>query len=588
MARKRTNFRVTFGIAAALLLAITVFLTLVLGNLSGARLDLTDDQLYTMSPTSAKILGGLKVPVQVKLYITPLAKMPTELKTLERDIANKLRDYQRASDGMLQFEVFDPQNNEELQNQLAQKGLRPFQVQSVERDEIGVKLIWSAMTIAYKDKPEEVIPQVLPQSLTTLEYELVSRVYRLTTDKQARVAVFAPRQQIDQQTMMMYLQAGMQPPEPRDVYQGVKQLLGEEHYQVQDVQLGQDSRIQDDASVLLVLNPADLNPRQAFEINRALSNGMNVILALQAHDYNYAPGARGGFTISANARRSGLDEMLKAFGLGVVQDHFFDNSLQVLSVPRTQTVGGLRFQTNEPVRAPMQILVPQPQMDAKTSLTNRIGSLLYLWGTPVTLNTADLARLKLQATPLFTSSDKSWTEKFTEGVVPGSYLNATNRQFEGRQPLAVLVSGTFPDAFAGRPVPPWPADAGAAGAAGATSDIVAPLTGKPAQLILVGDAKMFDDTVVQAADNSTFLLNAVDALAHGADLISIRSKAQTQRAIRPAGDSEKVGWRLFVVGLVPVALAVFGISRAATRRRDASRYRETMDRRVGTAGEGTP
>ena len=582
MARKRTNFRVTFGVAAALLLAIAVFLTLVLGSLPGARIDLTDDQLYTMSPASVKILGALKVPVQVKLYITPLAKMPTEYKTLERDIANKLRDYQRAGNGMLQFEVYDPQNNEELQNQLMQKGIRPFQVQSVERDEIGVKLIWSAMTIAYKDKPEEIIPQVLPQSLASLEYELVSRVYRLTTEQRARVAVFAPRQQVDQQTMMMYMQAGMQPPEPRDVYQGVKQLLGEEHYEVQDVQLGKDARIQDDASVLLVLNPTDLSPRQAFEINRALSNGINVILALQAHEYGYSPGARGGFTISANARRSGLDEMLAAFGLGVVQDHFFDSSLQVLSVPRTETVKGMRFQTNEPVSAPMQILVPQPQMNADASLANRIGSLLYLWGTPVRLKAADLARLKLTAVPLFTSSDKCWSEKFTEGVVPGSHFNAKNRQFEGPQPLAVLVSGTFPDAFAGRPVPRWPEDADAPAA---TGDIVAPLQGKPAQLIVIGDAKMFDDSVIQAADNATFLLNAVDALAHGADLISIRSKALTQRAIKPVGDSQKVIWRLFVVGLVPVALAIFGISRAAARRREASRYREALDRRAATAEE---
>jgi hypothetical protein len=37
MTRKRTNFRVTFGVAATLLLAITVFLTLVLGNLPGSR-----------------------------------------------------------------------------------------------------------------------------------------------------------------------------------------------------------------------------------------------------------------------------------------------------------------------------------------------------------------------------------------------------------------------------------------------------------------------------------------------------------------------------------------------------------------------
>ena len=40
-----------------------------------------------------------------------------------------------------------------MQQELAEKGIQPFQVQSVDKDEIGVKLIWSALTIAYKDYP---------------------------------------------------------------------------------------------------------------------------------------------------------------------------------------------------------------------------------------------------------------------------------------------------------------------------------------------------------------------------------------------------------------------------------------------------
>lgn len=579
MARKRTNFRVTFGVAAALLLAIAVFLVLVLGNLPGARLDLTEDGLYTMSPASVRILGDLKVPVQVKYYVTPPDRMPTELKTLERDVTDKLRDYQGASNGMLQFQVLNPQDDEELQNQLAQKGIRPFQVQSVERDEIGVKIIWSAMTIAYKDKPEEIVPQVFPQSLTTLEYEIVSRVYRLTAEKKAKVAVFSPRQPVDQQTMMMYLQAGMQPPEPRDVYQGVRQYLSEEHYDVQLVELARNSRIPDDATVLLVLNPTELSERQAFEINRALSNGMNVIIAAQAHDYDYTPGARGGFTISATGRRSGLETMLRSFGLEVVTDHFFDASLQVLSIPRTQNIGGLRFQTNEPVRAPMQILVTQPQMNEASSLANRIGSLLFLWGTPIGLNESELQRLKLAATPMFTSSDRSWSEKFNDGVVPGSYFSEGNRAMEGRRPLGVLVEGTFPDAFQGQPLPPWPS-AGAEEVP--TPDSAAPLDPKPAQLVLIGSAKMFDDSVIAAADNAPLLLNSVDALAHGSDLISIRSKANTDRTIRAVSDGEKFMYRILAVALMPVLLAVYGISRAAVRRREAQAYRESLARRGET------
>ena len=81
---------------------------------------------------------------------------------------------------------------------------------------MGIKLIWSAMTIAYKDKPEEVLPQVLPQSLASLEQDIIGPVYRLTRDKAPKVAVFGPKKEVDQQMAMMYLQQGMQPPAPQD------------------------------------------------------------------------------------------------------------------------------------------------------------------------------------------------------------------------------------------------------------------------------------------------------------------------------------------------------------------------------------
>ena len=40
-------------------------------------------------------------------------------------------------------------------------------------------------------------------------------------------------------------------------------------------------------------------PGKIRQINRALSNGTNVILAMQAHNYEYTPGARGGRRVSA-------------------------------------------------------------------------------------------------------------------------------------------------------------------------------------------------------------------------------------------------------------------------------------------------
>jgi ABC-2 type transport system permease protein len=591
MSRKRANFRVTFGAAVVLLLAIAFLLTGITTGFTGARADLTSDHLYTMAPAAKKILGELKVPVQVHFYVTPPEKMPTELRNLQRDVTDKLRDYERASDGMLQYSVHFPQDDDKMQDDLVSKGIRPFQVQSVDKDEIGVKLVWSAISVAYKDYPEEIIPQVLPQSLPNLEYELISRVYRLTHEEKPKIAMYAPKQEVDPQLAMMYIQQGMQPPEPRDVYSSVRQLLTQEHYEVAPIELTEESGIPADADVLLLLDPGKLTERQVFEVNRALSNGLPTIVALQAHTYDYSPAPRGGFSISASSQDIGLAPMLEQFGVKLVQDHFMDSSLQVLSVPRTQNIGGLRLQTSEPVRAPIQVLVTETQMSSASPLTNRISSLLYLWGTPLELNDSELSRQELTSTVLMTSSDRCWTEDYNDGTVPGSYFRESNRQYLGPQPLAVMIEGEFPDSFQGRSVPDWSADLAAAQdtTAGETPPSpeevaaeVTPLTPTPTSLVVIGCAKMFSDDIIQAGQNSLLLLNAVDDLAHGEDLISIRAKMLTQRAIRPVTDGEKLFWRILVTALVPAILAIYGLFRFSMRRKEARQYRQQLALRRGT------
>ncbi len=573
MSTKRRTFRMTFAVAVVLLLAAAVLLTDVLGNFGGARADLTSDRLYTMSPAARDILGDLQAPVQIKYYVTGLDEMPTELKTLERDVTDKLRDYARASDGMVEFTVHDPQNDEEMQGTLGSRGIRPFQVSMIAKDERSTKLIWSAMTVAYKDHPEEVLPQVLPQSLVTLEYELISRVYRLTQERQPKVALVAPLQTVDQQTAMMYLQQGMQPPEPQDIYAQLTQFLQQERYLVERVDVSPESPIPADADLLVVVNPVGFSERQAFEINRAISNGMNAVIAVQTHDYGYQPGMRDAYTISGRAHSSGLEGLLAEFGATVSGDHLFDASSEVLSVPREQNIGGLRFQTNEPLRLPIHVLVTDTQMNADTAISNRISALLYLWGSHLDLDDSKLAEHQLERTVLFTSSGRTWTEPFSEGIMAGSLFRPDGKEITPHLPLAVELSGRFPDAFAQTGVPEWPAAPapGAEDELPPPADDVAPLMREPARVVVVGCAKMFDDMAFGAGQNPLFLLNAVDSLVHGQALVSIRSKMLTQRVIRPVSDGEKVLFRLFTIVMIPVALVIFGLTRASRRRKEAAR-----------------
>jgi len=578
MSDKRRNFRLTFAVTTVILAAIAVFAVMVLGNIPGARLDLTQDKLFTMSPAAGTILEGLQVPVQVKLYITPEAKMPTEFKNLERDVTEQLRNYERVSNGQLQFSVHNPQNDEDMQQELAQKGIQPFQVQSVDKDEIGVKLIWSALTIAYKDNPEEVVPRVLPQTLTNLETLVISPVHRLTRERDPIVAVFAPPKPVDQQMAMMYLQQGMQPPAPQDIYTLIAQLLQQEHYAVAPITLTEDSPIPADADLLLIIGPRDLNARQSWEINRALSNGMPVLMAVQAHEYSYNPGQQGQLTVQGAPTSSGLDPMLAGLGLGLVQDHFMDANFQVLEIPREINLGGMRMQVREPVSAPVQVKVTQDQINQDMPVTNHLATLLYLWGTPVTVDAARLSDHGLTSQTLITSSANSWQADFGSGVLSSSQMDPRGKDLLGPQPLAVLVEGSFPDTYAATGAPDWPAQPSApeevpqVGPSAAT-----PLNPQDGQLLLIGCAKMFEDTALQGAQNALLLLNAVDFLAGSEELLSIRSKLLTQRTIRPVSSGEKIIWQIIAVALMPIAFIILGVVRNARRREAAARYRRSLN-----------
>ncbi len=586
---KRTNFRVTFAVAVVLLVAIAVFLISVTSNLKSARVDMTSDKLFTMSPAAAQILKGLEVPVQVKLYITPADKMPTQLRNLERDITEQMSNFQSVSGGMLQYEVLNPQDDEDMQNDLVSKGIQPFQVRSVEKDEVGVKLIWSALTISYLDKPEEVLPQVLPQNLPALEQDVIGPVYRLTREDTPKVAVFGPRKEMDPQVAMMYLQQGMQPPEPQEQFSMIPQILSQGHYEAVSVDITEDSPIPEDADLLVVMATTALNERQVYEIARTLQRGVPVIMAVQAHEYGYSPAGNRGWSINAqDIDTAALEGLLAKYGLGVSQDNFFDLANETIDIPREVNLGGLRMQTREPVKLPMQIRVTEPQMNQDVPVTNRVGSLFYLWGTPVTTDQDQLQANGLTATTLMSSSPECWSLPFNEGPLPGGSVNPDGKTMLGAQPLAVLVEGQFPDAYAGLDVPAWPADPAAAGEGqDAATPLEAgpeqpePVTPAPGQLLLVGSAKMFDDNIVGAMQNPLLLINAADYMAGSQELLSIRSKILTQRVIKPVSQNAKVFWRIITIFLVPLLLTAFGITRLYLRNKEAGRYRQQLKQHAG-------
>ncbi len=561
----------TLGIA--LLFGIVVLLNGIVKDVTLPRADLTEEGLYTISAGTKRVLERLKVPVTVTYYVTSRDRLPTPMKDIARDVKDIMEELAKLSP-KFSFRVVDPMNIPDKIPDLQKKGIMPFSAQTIEQDTVNIKRIYSSIALAYLDKKEEIIPQIVPESLGNLEYELVSRIYRLTLDHKPKVVIWAPHRELDLQTMQFLQQMG-RPVPPSDDYQTLAQILSGEGYQIVRQNIDKNHPLPEDTRLLILLSPQELNERQRYEIYRFLRSGGSVILAAQALEYSYDDGGPQGLAVTASQLPiDNVNSLISPLGIEISKNMLFDQRHLPLQITSRQRIGMFTALVQTPVNYPMQIQVLSDQMNQHLSITNRVQGLLYLWGSSLKLNGEKIRNLGLKATTLFNSSPASWERPYHFGTLTEQDLNPPEMQQMKSKPLAVFVEGLFPDLYKGKPVPKWPSSGNSNDEKHSENpeknikqENRQAAQAKPGKMIVIGCSKMFTDTVIGALGNTTLALNCTDALALGEDLIHVRSKTQIQRFIPPVPARAKIFWRALVIFLVPFLWTTYGIIRALKRKK---------------------
>ncbi|HOZ49385.1 MAG TPA: Gldg family protein [Candidatus Hydrogenedentes bacterium] len=593
--RGRPRARTTFATAVIVCTAIGLLFNWLLVGQSLGRFDMTEDKIYTVSEASKDILAKLDTPVQVTLYITPKDKMPTGMTQLEQDIADKIQEIGMASNGKLEFKTIHmevanalaPKEEEEeeqeegkeeaLEKRMLDKGVEPFSVRAIGEDEVTNKLVYSSIGVGYKDREEEIIPQVMPQTIEELEYRLVSTVHKLTRDKKPVVALVAPKEavSIDPQMKRMLEQMGQQVPTSEDPYVYLQQILQVEKYDVQRVELTQESPLPEEYDTLAVINPRSLNERQRWEINRAIVQGKSVVLAVQNYEWDYRP-TRRGTTLSRRDEKPEINALLEHYGITVSEDILMDKNHVPLTVQGGSNDLASLLGMGQTVNLPIHIIVNNTSMDQSTSVTNRLSSIFYLWGSPLTVDEDKVKQSGLEVKPVMWSSDSSWTFPGSDTPSAEAFEGPPSGQEMKRYPLMAMVSGQFPDAFKDAERPEWPeeepqmpnappkppkpeeAEAG-------------PVTPAPGKMILLGCSEMFRKNFLQAGNLDLFL-NAVDAVTLGDELVQVRSRKPINRTIDKPSASTRTFWKIVNYTFAATVIAAVGILSAAARRRARNAY----------------
>lgn len=592
----KRQFIKTFIIGAVLLTGIALLVNMIFDNLNLGRFDLTAEQVYKLSPSVEKILSKLDAPIEITYYVSSSEKMPTKWKNLERDVIDKLEELELASKGRLSYTVFDPTVEEEkeayeeeqqkkaeeageeaekpqiskkkIAERLSEKGVIPFGVQSTERDEFAIKRIYSSLVLSYLDRKETVIEEVRPEMFGSLEYEIMSRIYKLISNKKPKIAFYPSKPEIPPQYRRQFMQQ-----EPPDMYTSAVQLLKDTGYDVTRTNIKADDPIPGDITTFVAMIDQPLNERQKFEIDKLIHEGVNVIFAFQYNNFQISPSRDdpGSFDVYAMPSRLNMNPYLSNYGFEVDENIFMDRSSAYIQVPayRTRSMGMFQIQEQryEPVTKPVIIKVNAENINNKVSISNKISELFYLYGSRLTIIDETIQEDTLETTTLFTSSDHSWTRQ-TMGYRP---LDTSEPPAEGllkNQPLAVLIEGEFDPYYKEKDVPAWPADPNT-GEPVTTDAMADKIEGasKSAKLIAYGSSNIFKNDVINSImSHKALLLNSVDALTLGDDLINIRSKNIVARRLKETSSMGKALTKAFVVWFPPLIFIGLGIYLSLRRK----------------------
>ena len=312
--------------SVSLFLLIVVFISLVFVNnhlFTSIRLDLTENQVYSLSDGSKQILKDIDEPINVYFFFSDKAsKNMTSLRNYANRVESLLSEYETFANGKLKLQVVDPQAFSEQEDQADQFGLTAANI-GVAGEAIYMGL---AATSAFDE--QQVIAFFDPQKEGFLEYEISKLIYQLSEPEPVNITLITD----------LTLNGGQNPitGQPESPLTFLTQL--EQLYKVE--QLGSDiTNLPDDTDVLLLVHPKEYGDALLFAIDQYALSGGKILAFLDAHNESDKAAMMAGPMPSPNG--SNLPRLLKAWGVEFDSDHVLLDAMAGLDI-RTEFGGVTR------------------------------------------------------------------------------------------------------------------------------------------------------------------------------------------------------------------------------------------------------
>lgn len=498
---KPSNRRSYHLIALALVaLAFVALVALSTVALRGARLDLTDKRLYTLSEGTRNILGKIEEPITLKLYYSEHATRDLQqFRVFATRVREMLEEVAARSDGKVVLEVIDPEPFSEAEDQAAAFGL-----QAVPLGTSGDKLYFGLVGLNSTDG-ETTMPFIQPDKESFLEYDIAKLISTLSVDTRPVVALISS----------LPTGPSMDPagrPNPGWVVD--RQIS--ELFELRRLQ-GFPTSIADDVDLLMVVHPKQLPDETLYAIDQFVLRGGRLLAFVDPDSEVDQSGVDPLDPLSLQTpRASDLPALFKAWGIN------YDVSRVVLD-----EVHALQVQPDPngpPVRHLAVLGLGQDALNQDDVVSADLETLNF--SSVGALGLAEGSSLAMEALVQSSgASDLALVQRVRETASEPDLLR---EDFQASGQPYVLAAR-----FTGTPDTAFPERSGDGHLAQAST---------PVNVIVVADTDVLTDRLwVQARDflgqpvynafanNGDFVYNAVDNLVGNSDLIAVRTRAVAAR-----------------------------------------------------------
>lgn len=405
-------------------------------------------------------------------------------------------------------------------------GIPKLQLEVLERDQFQLSNVYLGLVLLHAGR-QEVLPVI--QDTGNLEYELTAALLRLTSPQKKAVGWL-----------------GAPEPDPRGrAADPLRRELGR-LYELRELLAEGLTAVPDGVATLVVAGPRELGEQARFAIDQFVMRGGRVVFLV---DHFEIPAG----SLEALPVESGVHDLLERYGVKVARDVVGEPRL---NAPAAFSSGFMQFR----IAYPWWVRVPGAALDREHPATARLEDLVLPWAS--SLEPVAPAPPGVTATVLAKSSPEAFTAtgSYDFSPQPRGREGAGQKTPSGGRPLALLLTGKFPSFWRDKAPP-----AAAAGAAASP-----PVRGESPEtsLLVVGTSRLAQPEFLrQFPEDGAFLLNAIDWMTLGPDLIGIRSRVSDERVLGPASERTKAAIKLFNVVGIPLIVALIGIVRLTARRR---------------------